>query len=389
MATGGSLIRVTGLKKYYNKGAIKALDNVSVDINRGDVMVIIGPSGSGKSTFLRSLNLLEEPTEGSIVFDGVDITKAKTKTEDGKTVRLNIDQHRQKMGMVYGIAKMLNFAHGDVIMVGGYLCFCTTAYLGWSPLPAVLLAIVGCTVLGIVVERLAYKPLRSAPSLAVLITAIGVSYFLQNAALLLWGSDPKVFPTFFNFSGKSGVALFGGQLNITYVAMITVAACLVIMLVLTMVYRLSGGATVFENIPDGFSALGTAKLGRVPLLSVLMVAFVLIFWFVMRHTPAGRKFYAIGGGEEAARIAGIRVKKYKILAFVLCAVMACATGMLIASRVGSANTTAGDGYFLKSYAAVFIGCTASRRGVPNVLGSLLGAAILGVLANGLTMVDKN
>ena len=136
--------------------------------------------------------------------------------------------------MVYGIAKMLNFAHGDVIMVGGYLCFCTTSYLGWHPLPAVLLAVVGCTVLGIVVERLAYKPLRSAPSLAVLITAIGVSYSPQNAALLLRGSDPKVFPTFFSFSGKSGVALFGGQLNITYVVMITVAACFVIMLALTM-----------------------------------------------------------------------------------------------------------------------------------------------------------
>lgn len=101
MATGGSLIRVTGLKKYYNRGAIKALDDVSVNINRGDVMVVIGPSGSGKSTFLRSLNLLEEPTEGSIVFDGVDITKPKMKTEDGKTVKLNIDQHRQKMGMVF------------------------------------------------------------------------------------------------------------------------------------------------------------------------------------------------------------------------------------------------------------------------------------------------
>ncbi|MEA4942142.1 MAG: amino acid ABC transporter ATP-binding protein [Oscillibacter sp.] len=101
MATGGSLIRVTGLKKYYNRGAIKALDDVSVNINRGDVMVVIGPSGSGKSTFLRSLNLLEEPTEGSIVFDGVDITKTRTKTQDGKTVKLNIDQHRQKMGMVF------------------------------------------------------------------------------------------------------------------------------------------------------------------------------------------------------------------------------------------------------------------------------------------------
>nr|WP_293009369.1 MULTISPECIES: amino acid ABC transporter ATP-binding protein [unclassified Oscillibacter] len=101
MATSGSLIRVTGLKKYYNKGAIKALDDVTVDINRGDVMVVIGPSGSGKSTFLRSLNLLEAPTGGSIVFDGVDITKSHVKTAEGKTVRLNIDEHRQKMGMVF------------------------------------------------------------------------------------------------------------------------------------------------------------------------------------------------------------------------------------------------------------------------------------------------
>ncbi|WP_397359883.1 ATP-binding cassette domain-containing protein, partial [Oscillibacter sp.] len=95
------MIRVTGLKKYYNKGAIKALDDVTVDINRGDVMVVIGPSGSGKSTFLRSLNLLEAPTDGSIVFDGVDITKSRMKTAEGKTVRLNIDEHRQKMGMVF------------------------------------------------------------------------------------------------------------------------------------------------------------------------------------------------------------------------------------------------------------------------------------------------
>lgn len=154
-----------------------------------------------------------------------------------------------------------------------------------------------------------------------------------------------------------------------------------------VVYRLSGGATVFENIPKGFSVLGTAKLGRIPLLSILMLGIVLLFWFLMRHTPTGRRLYAIGGGEEAARVAGIPVKRCKLLAFVLCAVMACVAGMLIASRVGSANTTAGDGYFLKSYAAVFIGCTASRRGVPNVLGTLLGAAILGVLSNGLTMLQ--
>ena len=95
------LIEVKNLKKYYNRGAIKALDGISVDINRGDVMVIIGPSGSGKSTFLRSLNLLEEPSDGAIIFDGVDITKKKAPNAEGKPVKLNIDEHRQKMGMVF------------------------------------------------------------------------------------------------------------------------------------------------------------------------------------------------------------------------------------------------------------------------------------------------
>ena len=95
--TSDKLIQVVDLKKYYNNGAIKALDGVSVDVNRGDVMVIIGPSGSGKSTFLRSLNLLEVPTAGSIVFEGVDITKKRG--PDGR--KLDIDKHRQKMGMVF------------------------------------------------------------------------------------------------------------------------------------------------------------------------------------------------------------------------------------------------------------------------------------------------
>ena len=154
-----------------------------------------------------------------------------------------------------------------------------------------------------------------------------------------------------------------------------------------VIYRLSGGATIFEGIPKAFSAIGTAKLGPIPLLSILMVIFIAVFYFLMQHMTLGRKLYAIGGNEETARIAGIRVQKYKTIAFSLCAVMACVTGMLIASRVGSANTTAGDGYFLQSYAAVFIGCTASRKGIPNVLGTLVGAAILGVLANGLTMLQ--
>lgn len=101
MATRDSLIQVTDLKKHYKMGTIKALDGVTATINRGDVMVVIGPSGSGKSTFLRSLNLLEEPTGGSIVFEGVDITKKKYKNEQGKTVKLDIDALRQKMGMVF------------------------------------------------------------------------------------------------------------------------------------------------------------------------------------------------------------------------------------------------------------------------------------------------
>ena len=100
-ANVNSLIQVSDLKKHYNKGTIKALDGVTVDINRGDVMVVIGPSGSGKSTFLRSLNLMEEPTGGSIVFNGVDITKKKIRNAEGKMVKLDIDEHRRKMGMVF------------------------------------------------------------------------------------------------------------------------------------------------------------------------------------------------------------------------------------------------------------------------------------------------
>ncbi len=101
METGDKLIEIKDLEKHYNGGAIKALDGVTVDIAKGDVMVVIGPSGSGKSTFLRSLNLLEEPTGGAIHFDGVDITKKKYRDENGKWVKVNMDLHRQKMGMVF------------------------------------------------------------------------------------------------------------------------------------------------------------------------------------------------------------------------------------------------------------------------------------------------
>ena len=101
MAISDKLIEVKNLQKYYNQGALHALDGVTVDINRGDVMVVVGPSGSGKSTFLRSLNLLEEPTGGQIIFDGVEITAKKVLNAEGKLVTLNIDEHRQRMGMVF------------------------------------------------------------------------------------------------------------------------------------------------------------------------------------------------------------------------------------------------------------------------------------------------
>ena len=230
--------------------------------------------------------------------------------------------------MVYGIAKMLNFAHGDVIMVGGYLCFCTTSYLGWHPLPAVLLAVVGCTVLGIVVERLAYKPLRSAPSLAVLITAIGVSYFLQNAALLLWGSDPKVFPTFFSFSGKSGVALFGGQLNITYVVMITVAACFVIMLALTM-----------------FTG----------------------------HTKMGKAMRAVSEDKGAAQLMGIDVNFTISMTFAIGSGLAAVAGVLLCSTYPTLMPTTGSMPGIKAFTAAVFG------GIGSIPGALLGGLLLGVI----------
>ena len=133
--------------------------------------------------------------------------------------------------MVYGIAKMLNFAHGDVIMVGAYISYLSTTALNVPPLLSVLIAMAVCTVLGVVIEGLAYRPLRKASSLAVLITAIGVSYFLQNAALLIWGSAPKSFSSIVPFDS---ISLFGGDLIITSEAIVTVITCIVIMILLNL-----------------------------------------------------------------------------------------------------------------------------------------------------------
>ena len=133
--------------------------------------------------------------------------------------------------MVYGIAKMLNFAHGDVIMVGAFVILTAITKAGMSPVLAVLLSIVFCTILGITIEKVAYRPLRKASSnLAVLITAIGVSYLLQNLALLIFGADAKSFVTVINVPS---VTLFNGQLTIKGITIVTILACIVIMTGLT------------------------------------------------------------------------------------------------------------------------------------------------------------
>ena len=134
--------------------------------------------------------------------------------------------------MVYGIAKMLNFAHGDVIMVGAYVILTAVTRGGMSPVLAVGLSVIFCTVIGVVIEKVAYSPLRKASSnLAVLITAIGVSYLLQNLALLIFGADAKSFVTVVDVPS---VTLFNGELTIKGITIVTILACVVIMVGLTL-----------------------------------------------------------------------------------------------------------------------------------------------------------
>ena len=234
--------------------------------------------------------------------------------------------------MVYGIAKMLNFAHGDVIMVGAYICFYAVTRFSLPPLVGVVLAMFVCTVLGIVVERLAYKPLRSAPSLAVLITAIGVSYFLQNTALLLWSSNPKVFPSFFVLqdgeTAKTGVELFGGQLKISYVTMVTIAACIVIMLALT--------------------------------------------WFTGR-TKLGKAMRACSEDKGAAQLMGINVNGTISMTFAIGSGLAAIAGVLLCSAYPTLVPTTGSMPGIKAFTAAVFG------GIGSIPGALLGGLLLGVI----------
>lgn len=152
-------------------------------------------------------------------------------------------------------------------------------------------------------------------------------------------------------------------------------------------FWLTGGSTVFENIPDAFKFLGQTQAWVIPLLSIIMMITVLIFWYVMSQMSLGRRFYAIGGNERASEVSGININRFKTIAFALCGMLAAFTGALLASRLGSAHPTGGDGFFLNAYAAVFLGMTVVKSGIPNVIGTLYGAAILGILANGLTILE--
>ena len=227
--------------------------------------------------------------------------------------------------MVYGIAKMLNFAHGDVIMIGGYVSFCAMFYLGLPSIVAVLMAVVVCTVLGIVIERLAYKPLRSAPSLAVLITAIGVSYFLQNAALLLWSSNPKVFTSVIP---KGNISLFGGQLTIPYVTLVTIVVCIIIMIALV--------------------------------------------WFTSK-TKMGKAMRACSEDKGAAQLMGINVNGTISLTFAIGSGLAAIAGVLLCSAYPTLVPTTGSMPGIKAFTAAVFG------GIGSIPGALLGGVLLGII----------
>jgi ribose transport system permease protein len=147
------------------------------------------------------------------------------------------------------------------------------------------------------------------------------------------------------------------------------------------------GATIFENIPEAFKYIGQTNVAGIPLLSIIMFLIVLLFWYIMSQMSFGRRVYAIGGNEKASQISGINIVLFKNITFALCGMLAALTGALLASRLGSAHPTGGNGFFLNAYAAVFLGMTIVKSGVPNIIGTLFGAAVIGIMANGLTILE--
>ena len=227
--------------------------------------------------------------------------------------------------MVYGIAKMLNFAHGDVIMIGAYMSFCATQYWNLPPVLSILIAMVVCTILGITVERLAYKPLRKATSLAVLITAIGMSWLLQNTALLIWGANPKSFQSIVNIGTLS---LFGGQLRVTGETIVTIAANIIIMIALT---------------------LFTGK------------------------TKMGKAMRAVSEDKGAAELMGINVNATISMTFAIGSALAAIAGVLLCSSYPVLMPTTGSMPGIKAFTAAVFG------GIGSIPGALIGGLMLGLI----------
>ena len=228
--------------------------------------------------------------------------------------------------MVYGIAKMLNFAHGDVIMIGAYVVLMSITGAGVNPLLAVLIAIVVCTVLGMTIEKIAYKPLRGASSsLAVLITAIGVSYLLQNIALLVFGADTK---SFVDVVDVQSVSLADGKLTITGTTIVTILACIVIMVALTL----------FVN-----------------------------------KTKAGRAMKAVSEDKGAAQLMGVNVNATISLTFAIGSALAAVAGVLLCSAYPSRTPYTGAMPGIKAFVAAVFG------GIGSIPGAMIGGILLGII----------
>lgn len=229
--------------------------------------------------------------------------------------------------MVYGIAKMLNFAHGDIIMIGGYVAFYAFIRFGIPGWISIILSIVVCTILGIVIEKLAYKPLRNASSLSVLITAIGVSYFLQNGAQLLFGSDTKIFPVLLT---EGSIKLFDNQLIISNLTIITIICCLLIMALLT----------VFIN-----------------------------------KTKIGKAMRACAEDKGAAQLMGINVNTTISITFAIGSGLAAIAAVLLCSTYPSVSPTLGSMPGIKAFTAAVFG------GIGSIPGALIGGLLLGIIEN--------
>ena len=153
-----------------------------------------------------------------------------------------------------------------------------------------------------------------------------------------------------------------------------------------LTFWVSNGATLFSGIPAGFRDLGRGTLAGVPVPTLWLIGVAIVFWLLLDQTEFGRRLYAIGGNRGAARLVGLPVRRDMVIAFALCAALAGLAGLLLTARLGSAHPTGGGGYLLQAYAAVFLGMTAFREGEPSVPGTLVGAAIIAVVSNGLTIL---